>query len=85
MVFIMERIHARHPELRAEDVAHAWEHAIVSAARSDARPFEYLAVGCDTRGRPIEMVGRANENGDWVIWHAFTPPTPKARRELGLE
>lgn len=84
MIYVLDRIHLRHPELEQEDVRAAWEGAIAYAARSSSRPFEYLVVGFDARGRLLEMVGRRTPDGDWVIWHAFTPPTCKALRELGL-
>lgn len=84
MVIVLERVHARHPELSAEDVRKAWEGAVAHAPRTDSRPFECMAVGFDSRGRAIEMLGRMKPNGDWVVWHAFTPPTRKALRELGL-
>ena len=83
-MFVLERISKRHPELSAQDIEEAWCNAIAYAPRNDARPFEYLAVGFDAKGRALEMVGRRNADGDWVIWHAFTPPTAKALKELGL-
>lgn len=84
MVHVLDRIHARHPEIDAKDVLTAWENAVAHAPRNDCRPFEYIAVGFDAKGRGIEMIGRRTPNGDWVIWRAFTPPTTKALRELGL-
>ena len=79
MTHVLDRIHGRHPELESDDVRSA-SHAV----RSDSRPFEYIAIGFDATGRSIEMVGRRTSDGDWIIWHAFTPPTRKALRELGL-
>lgn len=84
MIYVLERIHARHPEIDEESVREAWEHAVAYASREDSRPFEYMAVGFDGTGRAIEMIGRRTADGDWVIWHAFTPPTTKALKELGL-
>ncbi len=84
MKHALDRIHERHPELEPDDVRSAWEGAIAYAVRSDSRPFEYIAIGFDATGRSIEMVGRRTSVGDWIIWHAFTPPTRKALCELGL-
>lgn len=84
MVFVLDRVPERHPELSKEDVEVAWECAAAHMPRIDARPFEYIAVGFDARGRAIEMLGRRNDAGDWIVYHAFTPPTRKALRELGL-
>lgn len=84
MIHVLERIHERHPEIDSDDVREAWDNAITHAVREDSRPFEYLAAGFDGRGRAIEIVGRRTPEGDWVIWHAFTPPTRRALIELGL-
>lgn len=84
MIYVLDRIHLRHPEIEKADVQMAWEGAVAYAVRSSFRPFEYLAIGFDAHGRALEMVGRRTPDGDWVIWHAFTPPTRKALRELGL-
>lgn len=84
MIHVLDRIHERHPELESDDVRSAWEGAIAYAVHSDSRPFEYIAIGFDATGRSIEMVGRRTSDGDWIIWHAFTPPTRKVLRELGL-
>ena len=84
MVYVLGRIFERHPDLYERDVRVAWQGAVAHAPRVDSRPFEYLAVGFDARGRAIEMVARRTEEGDWVVWHAFTPPTERALRELGL-
>lgn len=84
MIHVLDRIHERHPELESDDVRSAWEGAIAYAVRSDSRPFEYIAIGFDATGRSIETVGRRTSDGDWIIRHAFTPPTRKALRVLGL-
>lgn len=39
-----------------------------------------LAIGLDGRGRNVEMLYKA-VRGTVVIYHAFTPPTKKFRRE----
>lgn len=84
MVFILDRIFERHPELSRHDVEVAWDNAACHMPRLDGRPFECMAIGFDTHGRAVEMIGRRNQAGDWVVYHAFTPPTRKALREMGL-
>ena len=82
MVHVLGRIHRKHPELEESDVLEAWSGAVLHVPRLDSRPFEYLVVGYDSRGRAIEMVARRPAEGDWVIWHAFTPPSARTLREL---
>ncbi len=84
MIHVLDRVTERHPELTKKDVHLAWKNALASIPRLDSRSLEYLAVGADSKGRLIEMVGRLAPNGDWVIWHAFTPPTKKALKELRI-
>lgn len=84
MTIVLDRIPERHPELTKEDVRSAWDSAVCHAPRLDGRPLEYMAIGFDPHGRAIEMLGRMNGDGDWIVYHAFTPPTQKALRELGL-
>lgn len=79
------RVHERHPELYEEDVIHAWENAIISAPRLEKNPNEYIALGFDQAGRLIEMAAVRFDRGDWVIFHATTPPSDKTYRELRLE
>ncbi len=43
-----------------------------------------VAVGFDTNGRVLEMVGVAEETGAIRIFHAMTPPSKKTLREAGL-
>ena len=44
---------------------------------------DYVAIGFDMSGCPIEMTAREKGFGI-LIFHANTPPTPRALRELGL-
>lgn len=39
MVFVLDRVPERHPELSKEDVEVAWECAAAHMPRIDARPF----------------------------------------------
>lgn len=84
MVFVANRVPRHHPEISKEDAETAWENAAACIPRSGGRPFEYVAVGFDGKGRAIEIVGRMTGEGDWIVWHAMTPPTKKTLRELGL-
>ena len=78
------RANERHPELTEQDVLDAWEACIKYAPRMDRENDEVIAVGMDSRGRLLEMIARRIENGSFVIFHAFTPPTKKALFELGF-
>ena len=80
------RVSLRHPEISDEDVRSAWENALVVIERTtDAFPDVVLvAVGCDARGRMVEMVGTVLENGGVHVFHAMTPPSNKTYRETGL-
>ena len=83
-VIVHPRVHERHPEISEEDVLYAWEGCLKSIPRIDKDPDEYIAVGVDSSGRMIEMVAKRISTGSFVIYHAFTPPTRKMLRELGL-
>lgn len=83
-VVVHPRVMERHPELAEQDVLSAWESCLRAVPRIDRDSVDYMAIGSDAHGRLIEMLVRqANGNG-WVIFHAFTPPTKKALRELGM-
>lgn len=79
-----ERVLERHPELSEDDVLDAWASCFRSVPRLDRYPHEYLAIGADSKGRLIEMIARKTSADVWIIYHAFTPPTQKALRELGM-
>lgn len=78
------RIFERHPELDEVSVMEAWENALLSAPRIDKNYDEYIVVGFDAKGRLLEMVGARGELGNWLIYHAMTPPSEKTYRELGI-
>lgn len=78
------RVHQRHPEIKDEDAIAAWTMAIRSVARVWKDPDQYVAVGFDGRGRLLEIVAARDGVGDWVIFHALTPPTKATMRELGF-
>lgn len=83
-IFVLDRVHERHPELTKEDAAHAWEYCIKSMPRLDKEPEEHVGIGYDASGRLIEVVAIRNEAGDWLIKHAQTPPQESIKRELGF-
>lgn len=84
-VFVSDRVPLRHPEISKEDAAEAWQNCSCSRPRLHKNPDEYIAVGYDGRGRLIELVALRDSEGDWLIYHALTPPGNNARRELGLD
>ena len=83
-VVVHPRVHERHPEVSAEDVLSAWKHAIRSAPRvDDSRTW--VSVGVDVKGRLLEMVAVHNGRGDWLVYHAKTPPSKKTLKELSID
>lgn len=82
-VFVHPRIFDRHPELREEDVLSAWRNALEMARRDSGEGVCYVAAGFDPNGRLIEMVAMRNE-GEFLIYHAMTPPSKKTMKELRL-
>lgn len=84
-VYVADRVPQRHPDVSKEDAATAWRNCIASRPRLHVNPDEYIAVGYDGSGRLVELVALRNADGDWLIYHAMTPPGENARRELGLE
>jgi hypothetical protein len=84
-VFIDDRVTLRHPDISKEDAAAAWANCIKSRPRIDKEPNEYLAIGIDEKGRLIELVAIRDAYGDWLIYHAMTPPTENAKRELQMK
>lgn len=76
--------HALIHGLSENQVLHAWKNAISVARRGcESGEVDFVAIGFDQRGRLIEMVGRKKSFGV-LIFHANTPPTARAFRELGL-
>lgn len=72
--------HALVHGILAEDVEHAWENYVIGAVRV---PGELeVRIGFDRAGREVEMVGSLLAGGDWLVFHAMTPPTKKVRREI---
>lgn len=77
-IFVLDRVHERHPELSEEDVVTAFRSVMTDAERDDGT---WMAVGLDGRGRNVEMLYKTR-GGDVLIYHAFTPPTKKFMRQI---
>ena len=41
-----------------------------------------MRIGFDRTDHEVEMVGSLLASGDWLVFHAMTPPTKKVRREI---
>ena len=83
-IIVHARINKKHPEISEENVRVAFDTILASATRADREHDEHIAIGCDDKGRLLELVYTQNEDGDYLIFHAFTPPTKKAMFELGI-
>ena len=82
---VHRRVHERHPELADDNVLAAWENSIASTPRTQKDPNEYVAVGFDGKGRLVEVVAVRSAAGDWLAFHAMTPPSANTLGELGFE
>lgn len=77
-IYVLPRIHKRHPELTAEDVISAFRSTFIEAQRENGT---WVCIGLDRNGRNVEMV-YAQEGDGILIYRAMTPPTKKTRKEL---
>ena len=77
-VYVLPRVHERHPELTVDDVLAAFRSVMVDARREDGT---WVCIGLDGNGRDVEMVYK-QVGGRVLIYHAFTPPTKKLRNEI---
>ena len=76
--------HALRHGLSEEQITHAWRNAFASATIvRDTGITDIVAIGFDQNGNAIEMTARMKPFG-LLIYHANTPPTPRAFKELGL-
>jgi hypothetical protein len=75
----------RHPSLADDDVRSAWENQYRATIRETDSGLRHVSVGHDTHRREIEMVAVELEGGDWLAFHAMTPPSAKTYDELGME
>lgn len=74
------RVFERHPELDELGILHAWSNFTVSAVRVPRE--REIRLGYDLRGRELEMIAVALDDDSWLIYHAFSPPTKKLRKEI---
>jgi len=81
-VVVHPRIFEKHPEISEQDVLDAWHSCFRSRSRIDKNPHEYIAIGADRQGRLLELVAKCSVDGDWLIYHAMTPPSKKTLKEL---
>ena len=79
-VVVHPRVMERHPELSEDDVREAWNGYVRMTRREND---QVITVGFDMKGRAVEMVAKES-SGDYLIYHAMTPPTDSALLELGL-
>lgn len=85
-VVVHERVPRRHPDLESRDVLEAWRNRVCCQVRVGPWPPQYVAVGFDQWGRPIEMVAVYDSAQDEVlVFHAQTPVSEKVQRELGID
>ena len=77
-IYVLDRVHGQHPELSEADVVTAFRSVMTDAERDTG---EWMAIGLDGRGRNVEMLYKV-VGDDVLVYHAFTPPTKKFRREL---
>lgn len=83
-IFVDDRVPKRHPQIEKQDAIDAWANCVKSCPRLKKNPDEYLAIGVDKKGRFLELVAIRDAFGDWLIYHAITPPTDNALRELRM-
>jgi len=87
VIDVNPRISKRHPEILETDVSSAWKNAFVIIERSGVPlpDVVLVALGSDTNGRLIEMVGSVTRSGAVHIFHAMTPPSKRTLEELGYD
>ncbi len=83
MIEIVVHPHALKHDLTEEQILYAWENFIRKQYRRSPDEDKILALGYDKQARLIQMVGRDTTKGV-LIYHAMTPPSDKALRELNL-
>jgi hypothetical protein len=77
-VYVLNRVHQRHPELSNEDVLTAFHSVEVDARRDNGT---WVCIGLDGKGRDVEIVYAIHEESV-LIYHAMTPPTRKMINEI---
>ncbi|PLS29898.1 hypothetical protein Uis1B_2279 [Bifidobacterium margollesii] len=77
-IYVLPRVHERHPELTEKDVVTAFRSVMTDARRENGT---WVAIGLDGHGRDVEMVYK-QVGDDVLIYHAMTPPTKKTIKEI---
>ena len=75
--------HAYKHGLTEEQILYAWENFIKKLYRGAPNEGEIVCVGYDKNGVMMQLVAVEKSSGV-LIYHAMTPPTQNALRELGL-
>lgn len=72
--------------LTEDQVIGAWQNHIGKVLRIDRSDgaIDFKTIGFSKEGHAIEVTARAKPYG-LLIYHATTPPTERALRELGLK
>lgn len=84
MLIVHQRVTKRHPNLSDDDVRSAWTNQYRAIVRETESGPRYVAIGCDSRGREVEMVAIELESRAWLVYHAMTPPSARTYDELGM-
>lgn len=83
MIEVMVHPHALKHGATEADVRYAWENFIRRRHRRVPHEDQIVAIGVDSQGKLLQMVGVLGAQGV-LIYHALTPPTASVMRELGL-
>ena len=75
--------HAYKHGLTEEQILYAWENFIKKLYRGAPNEGEIVCVGYDKNGVMMQLVAVEKSFGV-LIYHAMTPPTQNALKELGL-
>lgn len=81
---VLERVPKRHPDVTKGDAVYAWKNAIACAPAIEQNPNRYYAIGPDSKGRLIELVGVIKSDGSVLIIHGQTPPQQSIKKRLNL-
>lgn len=83
MVEVYVEPHAFKHGISESDIRFAWGNYVARQYRGAPNEGQIVAIGLGRTGRAIEMVAIEREFGI-LIYHAFSPPTHSALKELGL-
>lgn len=76
--------HALKHGLSPIEIESAWKNYLVKQYRGAPNEGEIIVIGCDNKARLVEIVAAERSFGT-IIFHAMTPPSANALRELGLK